>query len=99
MDHAHHVQTLRDLGYLEPRDLAELLQLRSPQTLSNWRSSGIGPPSAKLHGNKIVYHIDAVKKWIADRQKAPSKAPTMVSGTRRTAPRPRKSKSNRSARG
>jgi hypothetical protein len=76
---AQHVPTLGELGYIDPKQLAAMLEVE-PTTVSNWRCKGFGPPPTKIHGNKIVYSLDGVKKWLADRAAAQAKAPTLVNG-------------------
>lgn len=44
---------------------AEYLGLR-PKTLANWRSTDTGPPYRR-HGGRIVYAIEELDKWSAQR--------------------------------
>jgi hypothetical protein len=67
--------SLRDLGYLLPEEVATLVDVK-PLTLSNWRAARKGPPFAKIHGNKIVYPMDKLRQWLAQRT-----VETEVSGT------------------
>lgn len=79
METSQHIPTLGELGYLDPAQLAAFLNVKTT-TLSNWRSKEFGPPATKIHGTKIVYSLDGVKRWLADRTSSPAKPGTLITG-------------------
>ncbi len=44
---------------------------KSPRTIARWRALGEAPPLTRI-GKSIYYHRDAVKKWLASRQREAS---------------------------
>jgi hypothetical protein len=80
---------LEALGYMSAADLAKLIDVEEV-TLRNWRAAKKGPAYTKVHGNRIVYPIDAVKKWLADQTVTPDATPpTLIEGqSRQRANRP-----------
>lgn len=49
--------------YLTPSELvARYKQTITIRTLANWRSTGEGPCYTKI-GGRVLYPVDAVKKW------------------------------------
>jgi hypothetical protein len=83
------VPTLRDLGFIEPGDAATLIDVK-PLTLSNWRAARKGPPFTKIHGNKIVYPLEGLKKWLTERTVRPVATATLASAGTRAPRRDRK---------
>jgi hypothetical protein len=53
--------------FLTPVELSERWGGRiNVRTLANWRSSGDGPPFFKI-GGAVLYGIDVLEKWEAER--------------------------------
>lgn len=76
--------TLRDLGFLDPNEAASLIDVK-PLTLANWRAAEKGPPFTKIHGNKIVYPLDGLKRWLSERTVQPEKPATLARPNKRHA--------------
>jgi excisionase family DNA binding protein len=51
--------------YLTPAEVADLLRL-APQTLTNMRHKGGGPPFVKV-GQAVRYPRQPLERWIAER--------------------------------
>jgi hypothetical protein len=53
--------------FLTPNELVERWSGRiNVRTLANWRSTGNGAPFTKI-GGAVLYRIDMLEKWEADR--------------------------------
>lgn len=46
----------------------------SPRTLEKYRLSGDGPPFVKI-GRKVLYEIEAVKRWAKERRRRSTSDP------------------------
>jgi predicted DNA-binding transcriptional regulator AlpA len=55
--------------YLPPEALASELGV-SLRTIYRWNALGYGPPRVKL-GNKVLYHISAVRDWLRANERQP----------------------------
>ena len=62
------VHQLPDL--MTEAETAELLRAR-PQTLTNWRHLGVGPPWVKMVG-RVRYRREAVDQWLREQETASS---------------------------
>lgn len=52
--------------HLTQRGLADRYA-KSERTIEDWRRDGRGPPWIRLNGRDIVYAVDAVERWEAER--------------------------------
>lgn len=77
MEKASHNLSLRELGFMEPGEVASLLDVK-PVTLCNWRAAEKGPPFTKVHGNKIVYPVAGVQRWLAQQTITPEVPGTLA---------------------
>lgn len=54
-------------NYMTPRELVERYRdAITIRTLANWRSTGEGPRYTKI-GGRVLYPVDAVNQWEAER--------------------------------
>lgn len=60
--------------FLIEAEAAEFLRLR-PQTLSNWRSLGIGPRYSKI-GGRVVYSREALTAFAQEKERTSTTTPT-----------------------
>ncbi len=67
--------------HLCTKDAAAFLGVR-PQTLRNWKALRIGPPARKLSGRLVVYSLDDLHAFMAQReaQTATHNAPASQAG-------------------
>jgi hypothetical protein len=69
------------MGFLEPAEVAAIVGAKL-MTLSNWRAARKGPPFTKVHGNKVVYPVKGLERWLAERTVKPEQPPTLVHSRR-----------------
>ena len=60
--------------YLTPDQLASQLGV-SERTLSRWHTQRLGPPRCAI-GKLILYRVDAVREWMAEREAIPAPCST-----------------------
>ena len=72
------LKALLDVAF--EKDVAELRGVTVP-TLRNERAKRKGPPYQKI-GNRVVYPLKPLRAYLAASTVTPSKAPTLIDGSR-----------------
>ncbi len=67
--------------YLDEPEAARLLHV-ARRTLQRWRVTGDGPPFCRAGVRRIVYPVDALRRWAAERT-FPHRAAEIAANTSR----------------
>lgn len=54
--------------YIRPEEAASFLNV-APVTLAKWRIDGTGPRFSKLSRKCVLYRVDDLRQWVADRRR------------------------------
>lgn len=87
--HSSPPPTINDIvEAFEEHELASILGIKVP-SLRNRRSKGNVPPYIRLHGDRVVYPVAGVRRFLESRTVAPNAAPTLIHGRKGGATRRR----------
>jgi hypothetical protein len=64
-----------NIGLVTEEQAAEILLLRSVDTLATWRSQKKGPPNVKL-GKRVFYTVNDLANWVVQQAQAQARANT-----------------------